>query len=185
MMRILLALSLGVACCSLWVGAEVPLQPDFQNEKVLGKWYGIGLASNSNWFKDRKSHMKMCTTIITPTTDGNMDVTATYPKMDRCETKSMTYFKTEQPGRFRAKSPRYGSEHDMRVVETNYDEYILMYTVKTKGSETNQIVSLFGKFSFPFWLFGPKKKLKQRVMGKGGIAIQSNCYTILCSEIKY
>nr|AAH74438.1 Cpl-1 protein [Xenopus laevis]BAA12075.1 prostaglandin D synthase [Xenopus laevis] len=145
MMRILLALSLGVACCSLWVGAEVQVQPDFQKEKVLGKWYGIGLASNSNWFKDRKSHMKMCTTIITPTADGNVEVTATYPKMDRCETKSMTYFKTEQLGRFRAKSPRYGSEHDMRVVETNYDEYILMYTVKTKGSETNQIVSLFGR----------------------------------------
>ncbi|KAE8582132.1 hypothetical protein XENTR_v10019965 [Xenopus tropicalis] len=113
--------------------------------QVLGKWYGIGLASNSNWFQGKKNHMKMCTTIITPTADGNMEVTATFPKMDRCEKKTMTYIKTEQPGRFRAKSPRYGSEHDMRVVETNYDEFILMYTLKTKGPETNQIVSLFAR----------------------------------------
>uniref|UniRef100_A0A803JS10 Prostaglandin D2 synthase n=1 Tax=Xenopus tropicalis TaxID=8364 RepID=A0A803JS10_XENTR len=144
-MRILLALSLVAICCSLWVGAEVLIQPDFQKEKVLGKWYGIGLASNSNWFQGKKNHMKMCTTIITPTADGNMEVTATFPKMDRCEKKTMTYIKTEQPGRFRAKSPRYGSEHDMRVVETNYDEFILMYTLKTKGPETNQIVSLFAR----------------------------------------
>nr|Q01584.1 RecName: Full=Lipocalin; Flags: Precursor [Rhinella marina]AAA48554.1 lipocalin [Rhinella marina]CAA48138.1 lipocalin [Rhinella marina] len=134
-----------VALSALCVYGDVPIQPDFQEDKILGKWYGIGLASNSNWFQSKKQQLKMCTTVITPTADGNLDVVATFPKLDRCEKKSMTYIKTEQPGRFLSKSPRYGSDHVIRVVESNYDEYTLMHTIKTKGNEVNTIVSLFGR----------------------------------------
>ncbi|XP_075041501.1 lipocalin-like [Mixophyes fleayi] len=134
-----------VALSVLCAQAYVPVQPDFQEDKILGKWYGIGLASNSAWFKSMKQLLKMCTTVITPTADGNLDIVATYPKQDRCEKKSMTYIKTEEPGRFLSKSPRYGSEHDIRVMETNYQEYVMMHTLKTKGNEVNTIVSLFGR----------------------------------------
>ncbi|KAM3910691.1 lipocalin [Leptodactylus fuscus] len=141
-----LVLSLALVALSvLCAHGDVPVQPDFQEERIVGKWYGIALASNSNWFQGKKQQMKMCTTVLTPTADGNLDVVATYPKLDRCEKKSMTYIKTEQPGRFLSKSPRYGSDHLIRVVETNYDEYTLMHTVKTKGSEVYTIVSLFGR----------------------------------------
>ncbi|KAM4019692.1 lipocalin-like isoform 1-T1 [Anomaloglossus baeobatrachus] len=134
-----------VALSALCAYGEVPVQPDFQEEKIVGKWYGIGLASNSAWFQSKKQQMKMCTTVITPTADGNLDVVATYPKLDRCEKRSMTYIKTDQPGRFLSKSPRYGSDHVIRVVETNYDEYTLMHATNTKGSEVNTIVSLLGR----------------------------------------
>ncbi|XP_069842529.1 lipocalin isoform X1 [Dendropsophus ebraccatus] len=134
-----------VTLSALCAQGDVPVQPDFQEDKILGKWYGIGLASNSAWFQAKKQQMKMCTTIITPTADGNLDVVATFPKQDRCERKSMTYIKTEQPGRFLSQSPRYGSDHVIRVVETNYNEYTLMHTIKTKGNEVNTIVSLFGR----------------------------------------
>ncbi|XP_009981356.1 PREDICTED: lipocalin-like, partial [Tauraco erythrolophus] len=59
---------------------DVPVQTDFQQDKLTGRWYGIGLASNSNWFKDKKHVMKMCTTVISGTADGNLEVTSTYPK---------------------------------------------------------------------------------------------------------
>ncbi|XP_071981493.1 lipocalin isoform X2 [Engystomops pustulosus] len=144
MKGLMLSLAL-LALSALCAQGDVPVQPDFQEDKIVGKWYGIGLASNSNWFQARKQQMKMCTTVITPTADGNLDVVATYPKQDRCEQKSMTYIKTEEPGRYLSKSPRYGSDHVIRVVETNYDEYTLMYTLKTKGNEVSTIVSLFGK----------------------------------------
>nr|BAC23126.1 Lipocalin-type Prostaglandin D synthase [Dryophytes japonicus] len=134
-----------VALSALCASGDVPVQPDFKQDKILGKWYGIGLASNSAWFQAKKSLLKMCTTVITPTADGNLDVVATFPKQDRCEKKSMTYRKTERPGHYLSKSPRYGSDHNIRVVETNYDEYILMHTTKTKGTEVNTIVSLFGR----------------------------------------
>lgn len=141
-----LVLSLALFALSvLCAHGDVPIQPDFQEDKIVGKWYGIGLASNSAWFQAKKQQLKMCTTVITPTADGNLDVVSTFPKLDRCEKKSMTYMKTEEPGHFLSKSPRYGSDHDIRVVETNYDEYTLMHATKTKGSEVNTIVSLFGR----------------------------------------
>ncbi|XP_072285895.1 lipocalin-like [Pyxicephalus adspersus] len=144
MKRLIFSLAL-ITLYVLYVKADVPLQPDFQDDKIVGRWYGIGLASNSAWFKAKKQFLKMCTTIITPTADGNLDVVVTYPKQDRCEKKSMTYIKTEQPGRFISKSPRYGSDHDISVIETNYNEFTLMHTLKTKGSDVNTVVSLFGR----------------------------------------
>ncbi|XP_073412162.1 lipocalin [Dendrobates tinctorius] len=144
MKGLVLSLAL-IALYALCAYGEVPVQPDFQEEKIVGKWYGIGLASNSAWFQSKKQQMKMCTTVITPTADGNLDVVATYPKLDRCEKRSMTYIKTDQPGRFLSKSPRYGSDHVIRVVETNYDEYTLMHAIKIKGSEVNTVVSLHGR----------------------------------------
>lgn len=48
--------------------------------QLTGRWYSIGLASNSNWFKEKRHLMKMCTTIISATAEGNLEVTSTYPK---------------------------------------------------------------------------------------------------------
>jgi len=48
--------------------------------QITGRWYSIGLASNSNWFKEKKHLMKMCTTVIAAAADGNLEVTSTYPK---------------------------------------------------------------------------------------------------------
>ncbi|XP_025905260.1 lipocalin-like [Nothoprocta perdicaria] len=123
----------------------VPVQADFQEEQFTGKWYSIGLASNSNWFKDKKHLMKMCTTVVSATADGNLEVTSTYPKADRCETKNSLYIKTEQPGRFSYTSPRWGSKHDIRIVETNYDEYALVATEISKNSGTSTMVLLYSR----------------------------------------
>lgn len=40
----------------------------------------MGLASNSPWFKEKRHLLRMCTTTISATTDGNLDVSSTYPK---------------------------------------------------------------------------------------------------------
>uniref|UniRef100_A0A8C3GS42 Prostaglandin-H2 D-isomerase n=1 Tax=Corvus moneduloides TaxID=1196302 RepID=A0A8C3GS42_CORMO len=62
---------------------SIPVQADFQQDKFTGRWYSIGLASNSHWFKEKRHLMKMCTTIISATADGNLEVTSTYPKPDK------------------------------------------------------------------------------------------------------
>ncbi|XP_031457323.1 lipocalin-like [Phasianus colchicus] len=124
---------------------SVPVQADFQQDKLAGRWYSIGLASNSNWFKDKKHLMKMCTTDITVTADGNMEVTSTYPKGDHCEKRNSLYIRTEQPGRFSYTSPRWGSNHDIRVVETNYDEYALVATQISKSTGSSNMVLLYSR----------------------------------------
>uniref|UniRef100_A0A8C8RFT3 Prostaglandin-H2 D-isomerase n=1 Tax=Pelusios castaneus TaxID=367368 RepID=A0A8C8RFT3_9SAUR len=124
---------------------EVAVQPNFQQEKFTGKWYSVGLASNSRWFKEKKQVLKMCTTVVTPAADGNLDVTSTYPKLDRCEKRNSLFIKTDQPGRFSYTSPRSGSQHDIRVVETNYGEYALVSTKKIKDTDTFTMVTLYGR----------------------------------------
>ncbi|XP_068513426.1 lipocalin-like isoform X1 [Anas acuta] len=124
---------------------DIPVQANFQQDKLTGRWYSIGLASSSNWFKDKKHLMKMCTTVITVTADGNLEVNSTYPKGDQCEKKNSLYIKTEQPGRFSYTSPRWGSKHDIRVVETNYDEYALVATRISKSTGTSTMVLLYSR----------------------------------------
>ncbi|XP_009080590.1 PREDICTED: prostaglandin-H2 D-isomerase, partial [Acanthisitta chloris] len=103
---------------------NVPVQADFQQDKLTGKWYTIGFASNSNWFKEKRHLMKMCTTIISTTADGNLEVTSTYPNYT---------------------SPRWGSKHDIRVVETNYEEYALVATQIVKGTDSSTMVLLYSR----------------------------------------
>ncbi|KAM6243834.1 lipocalin-like [Porphyrio hochstetteri] len=124
---------------------SVPVQADFQQDKLTGKWYSIALASNSHWFKEKKHLMKMCTTVISPTTDGNLEVISTYPKGDRCEKRNSLYTRTEQPGRFTYNSPRWGSKHDIRIVETNYDEYALVATQISKSTGSSTMVLLYSR----------------------------------------
>ncbi|NXN99029.1 LIPO protein, partial [Rhinopomastus cyanomelas] len=130
---------------SLHAQDEVPVQADFQQDKFTGRWYCVGLASNSHWFKEKKHLMKMCTTIISATADGNLEVTSTYPKGDHCEKRNSLYIKTEQPGQFSYTSPRWGSKHNIRVVETNYDEYALVATQISKSTGSSTMVLLYSR----------------------------------------
>ncbi|XP_067417695.1 lipocalin-like [Emydura macquarii macquarii] len=145
MQAVLLSLTALALFGALQAQEEVTVQPSFQQEKFTGKWYSIGLASSSRWFKEKKQVLKMCTTVVTLAADGNLDVTSTYPKLDRCEKRNSLFLKTDQPGRFSYSSPRWGSQHDIRVVETNYDEYALLHTKKIKGTDTFIMVTLYGR----------------------------------------
>ncbi|KAG8141910.1 hypothetical protein E2320_006568 [Naja naja] len=143
-MRAQLSAALALLCL-LQVQAELPVQADFQQQQFTGTWFSIGLASNSRWFKEKKQVIKMCTTVVTPTGDGNLDITSTYPKLDQCETKRTVFLQTDEPGRFTYTSPWSGSEHNIRVLETNYDEYALLWDTITKGADTFTMVNLYGR----------------------------------------
>uniref|UniRef100_A0A8C5QYW3 Lipocalin/cytosolic fatty-acid binding domain-containing protein n=1 Tax=Leptobrachium leishanense TaxID=445787 RepID=A0A8C5QYW3_9ANUR len=145
MKGLMLALGFLVALCTLCAQAQPAIQPDFKPDKIVGKWYSFALASNSDWFQAKRGHMKMCTTVITPTADGNLEVESTYPKNDRCEKRTMTYIKTDTPGRYTSKGIRTGSELDITVTYTNYDGYCIITTRINRGQSSSVMVSLFGR----------------------------------------
>uniref|UniRef100_A0A8C3V0X7 Prostaglandin-H2 D-isomerase n=1 Tax=Catharus ustulatus TaxID=91951 RepID=A0A8C3V0X7_CATUS len=100
--------------------------------QLTGKWYSIGLASNSNWFRRREGTWKLPPP--TPSMGG-----------DQCVTRNSLYTKTEQPGRYSYTSPRWGSKHNIHVVETNYDEYALVATQISKSTGSSTMVLLYSR----------------------------------------
>lgn len=192
--------------------------------QLAGRWYSIGLASNSNWFKDKKHLLKMCTTDIAVTADGNMEVTSTYPKygwrgaagphavlgaagwalgllsstpppvvllitlccspgVNSARRGTASISGRNSPGGSATPThvslwalsstlqwgsdggggggPRlsaglsgalsisagWGSNHDIRVVETNYDEYALVATQISKSTGSSNMVLLYSTSS--------------------------------------
>ncbi|KAG7217327.1 hypothetical protein INR49_027871 [Caranx melampygus] len=70
----LLLTVLGALLCSLAVSSEIMPQADFNLQAMAGKWYLIGFATNAQWFTNRRASMKMGTTMLTPTADGDLDM---------------------------------------------------------------------------------------------------------------
>ncbi|MEE6513910.1 hypothetical protein FKM82_021759 [Ascaphus truei] len=79
-----LPLSLGLvalfALCAVCAQSDIPVQPDFQADKIVGKWYSIAVASNFDRVQPNKLNRKMCTIVITQTADGNLGIVVTYVK---------------------------------------------------------------------------------------------------------
>merc|ERR1719498_1569403 len=69
LLRMLSALMCAWAAC-----AEVTPVKDFDLQKMAGKWYMVGFATNAPWFVNHKDSMKMGTALITPTEGGDMDL---------------------------------------------------------------------------------------------------------------
>ncbi|KFO76023.1 Lipocalin, partial [Cuculus canorus] len=117
--------------------------------QLTGRWYCVGLASNSHWFKEKKQLMKMCTTTISATEDGNLEVISTYPKLDKCERFNLLFQQSGQPGQYKGTSGiAWGSsaaqeKRDLRVVETDYSSYAIVYQVQQSQQEPSTSLQLF------------------------------------------
>ncbi|XP_043922593.1 lipocalin-like [Protopterus annectens] len=134
-----------VLLCTLSAFAEVPVQSNFDIDRFIGKWFGIGLASTSSWFQNMKDKMKMCTNVIKPMADNSLDVTRTFLTSEGCKQKNNIYKLTNEPGRFHSTSTRSGALKVVTMVETNYDDYAIVHTVKNKSTEPSIVVQLLGR----------------------------------------
>ncbi|XP_076606782.1 lipocalin-like [Chaetodon auriga] len=137
---------LGALLCSLVVSAEVVPPADFNVEAMAGKWYLIGFATNAQWFVSRRASMKVGTAMLTPTADGDLDLSYSSLNSDgSCWRMNNLAKKTDMPGKFTYTSERWGNENDMRVVDVKYDEYALIHTIKTKGGVPTVVNKLYGR----------------------------------------
>ncbi|KAK1885169.1 Lipocalin [Dissostichus eleginoides] len=73
-MRNTLLRMLAALMCALTVCADITPVADFDLQKVSGKWYTVGLATNAPWFVNNKAGMKTGTAVIVPTEGGDMDL---------------------------------------------------------------------------------------------------------------
>ncbi|KGL81510.1 Lipocalin, partial [Tinamus guttatus] len=126
---------------ALHAQGDAPVQADFQEKQFTGKWYSIGLASNSNWFKDKKHLMKMCTTVVSATADGNLEVTSTYPKADECKKVEMHFQQKGQVGHYSTTGEE--GEQDLYVVETDYEHYAIVSSIRESGKKPSTTLQLY------------------------------------------
>ncbi|XP_058158738.1 prostaglandin-H2 D-isomerase [Dasypus novemcinctus] len=130
--------------------AEIPVQPGFQQDKFLGRWFCTGLASNSTWLREKKAVLSMCSSAAAPTADGGLNLTSTFLRNNQCETRTMLLQPAGTPGRYSYTSPHWGSTHDVSVVETNYSQYALLLTAGAKGPGRDFVLaSLYSRTQQP------------------------------------
>nr|prf prostaglandin D synthetase [Rattus norvegicus] len=108
------------------------VQPNFQQDKFLGRWYSAGLASNSSWFREKKELLFMCQTVVAPSTEGGLNLTSTFLRKNQCETKVMVLQPAGVPGQYTYNSPHWQLPLPLSV-ETDYDEYAFLFSKRTKG----------------------------------------------------
>ncbi|KAM7093216.1 prostaglandin-H2 D-isomerase isoform 1-T2 [Molossus nigricans] len=129
--------------------AQVSLQPNFQQDKFLGRWFTSGLASNSSWFREKKAALTMCTSVIAPTgSGGGLNLTTTFLRKDQCETRSVLLWPAGPPGCYSYTSLYLGSTQEVRVVETDYEDYALLYTSGTRDHDFH-LATLYSRTQTP------------------------------------
>uniref|UniRef100_A0A3B1K3B7 Lipocalin/cytosolic fatty-acid binding domain-containing protein n=1 Tax=Astyanax mexicanus TaxID=7994 RepID=A0A3B1K3B7_ASTMX len=179
--------ALGVLLCVLAVSAEVKPQDNFNLQKLEGKWYLVGFASNADWFVSRKAKMTMGTTILTPQPSGDLQMDYSNLRSDgTCWKMSHLAQKSDIPGKFVYQNQRYGTDNDMRVVDVKYDEYCLMYSFKTKEGSSyilNQMYSRTQKPSQEVLKKFTKFSLDQGILPEN-IAILNECALDTSGKIK-
>ncbi|XP_068432541.1 lipocalin-like [Clinocottus analis] len=135
---------LGALLCSLTVFSEVVPQADFNLQGMAGKWYLIGFATNAQWFVSRRDSMKVGTAMLTPTADGDLDISyASLSSDGSCWRMNNLAKKADEPGKFTYTS--WGKVNDLCMVEVKYDEYALTHTMKSKGSNPTVVNKLYGR----------------------------------------
>ncbi|XP_027887456.1 lipocalin-like, partial [Xiphophorus couchianus] len=136
---------------------------------VGGKWYLIGFATNSKWFINIKNTMKMGVATLVSTAEGDVDlsyaIASSCSADGSCWRRSNRAKKTDMPGKFTFVS--WGSKNDIIVVDVKYDDYALVYDIKTK-QKVNKIIHLYGRRDEVS--ANVKEKFKQLALDAGTLA---------------
>lgn len=141
LLRMLAALMCALAACT-----DVTPVQDFDLQKMAGKWYMVGFATNAQWFANNKAGMKMGTAILVPTDGGDLDLSYANLNDDgTCWRMTHLAHKTDTPGRFTFRSQVWNNDNDMRVVDVLYDDYALIHTVKTKDGVSEALTKLYSR----------------------------------------
>ncbi|XP_054440684.1 lipocalin-15 [Pteronotus mesoamericanus] len=134
--RVLALLWASVAC------ADVLVQPDFDAEKFSGLWYMVSMASDCKVFLGKKEHLLMSSAAVTATAGGNLSVHMEVPGSEGCSQVDVEYLKAGSEGHFRV--PALGFV-DVRVVDTDYRSFAVVYVYKEQKGALSTVVQLYSR----------------------------------------
>nr|BDO22871.1 lipocalin-type prostaglandin D synthase like protein [Sebastes schlegelii] len=141
LLRMLAALMCALATCT-----DVTPVQDFDLQKMAGKWYMVGFATNAQWFANNKAGMKMGTATLVPTDGGDLDLSyANLNEDGTCWRMTHLAHKTDTPGRFTFRSQVWNNDNDMRIVDVLYDDYALIHIVAPQDGVPDTFTKLYSR----------------------------------------
>uniref|UniRef100_G1MQ18 Lipocalin/cytosolic fatty-acid binding domain-containing protein n=1 Tax=Meleagris gallopavo TaxID=9103 RepID=G1MQ18_MELGA len=120
--------------CLLRAEAEVPVQLDFDTKKFAGMWHIMAAISNCPVFLSMKDKMTSSVTTISFTPEGHMAMETVLPWW------LCAAFPFPDPDGHIAAT---GEKRDLRVMDTDYEHYAIVYTQQKDGQEPSTMLQLY------------------------------------------
>ncbi|XP_062446896.1 lipocalin-15-like isoform X3 [Rhea pennata] len=127
--------------CLLQVQAEIPVQLGFDPEKFVGTWHVMAAVSNCPVFLSMKDKMKSSITVFSFTPEGNLAMKAFFPVADECKKAELLFQQHEQAGHYTSTAAE--GKQDLRVMETDYDHYAIVYIIRKNDREPSNTLQLY------------------------------------------
>ncbi|ELK07387.1 Lipocalin-15 [Pteropus alecto] len=137
----MMSVLLGWVLALLWVSAaqaEVLVQPDFDAQKFSGLWFVVSMVSDCKVFLGKKDHLLMSTRAVTATAEGNLHVHMEFPGRGRRGLRGCL-----GPVHFSLSSVL--GYLDVRVVDTDYSAFAVVYIYKELEGALSTMVQLYSR----------------------------------------
>ncbi|XP_045018275.1 lipocalin-15 isoform X1 [Bubalus bubalis] len=110
--------------------------------KFSGLWYVVSMVSDCKVFLGKKDHLLMSTRDIKASAGGNLSVHMEFPRADGCNQADAEYLRVGAQGHFRVPALGY---LDVRVVDTDYSSFAVVYIYKELEGALSTMVQLYSR----------------------------------------
>ncbi|XP_072634867.1 lipocalin-15 isoform X9 [Canis lupus baileyi] len=105
-----------------------------------GLWYVVSMVSDCKVFLGKKDHLLMSSRTIRAMPGGNLSVHMEFPRADGCHQLDAEYLRVGSEGHFRVPALGY---LDVRVADTDYDTFAVLYIYKELEGALSTMVQLY------------------------------------------
>ncbi|XP_008322544.1 protein AMBP-like [Cynoglossus semilaevis] len=113
-------------------GTLPPPQEAFDLDSFMGQWYEIAVVSTCPYYMQRKRANPVILSMQLQRSETNFTITTDTFKNGTCKRSSTDYMLTDTPGRFFHHVAKFGADVDTTVVESNYEEYALLFQLSVE-----------------------------------------------------
>nr|XP_025837854.1 lipocalin-15 isoform X1 [Vulpes vulpes] len=112
------------------------------SEQFSGLWYVVSMVSDCKVFLGKKDHLLMSSRTIRAMPGGNLSVHMEFPRADGCHQLDAEYLRVGSEGHFRVPALGY---LDVRVADTDYDTFAVLYIYKELEGALSTMVQLYSR----------------------------------------
>uniref|UniRef100_A0A8C0SQ52 Lipocalin 15 n=2 Tax=Canis lupus TaxID=9612 RepID=A0A8C0SQ52_CANLF len=125
-----------------WMTVTAALSWTQGQEQFSGLWYVVSMVSDCKVFLGKKDHLLMSSRTIRAMPGGNLSVHMEFPRADGCHQLDAEYLRVGSEGHFRVPALGY---LDVRVADTDYDTFAVLYIYKELEGALSTMVQLYSR----------------------------------------